>query len=107
MEVCGNIKGTVCTFCGVHAPHSEHGPHSGFAGSGTGALQQRLPLRQEVILHPLHQQPLALHAVPQQRVGLQVGQELHTQGHVTTAINKQSNKCRVFVYCMCGLQCYP
>lgn len=77
------------TLGSVHAPHGKHGPNGGFAGPGTGTLKQGPALRQEVILHPLHQQPLALHTVPEQRVGLQICQKLHTQ---TRTVVRQQNR---------------
>lgn len=67
------------TLCGVHASHGEHGSHSGLPRPRAGTLKQGAPLREQVILHSLHQQPLALHAVPEQRVGLQIGQELQAR----------------------------
>ena len=99
------------TFCGVHATHSEHGSYGGFARSGTRTLKLGPVLWQEVILHPLHQQPLALHTVPQQRVGLKVCQELHTNEKTPTWTHRDTwqllstsswNKCRVCVYCGWG-----
>lgn len=78
------LYGSGCsTFRSIHAPHCEHGPHGGLAWPRAGTLKQGSALRQEVILHPLHQQPLALHTVSQQRVRLQVCQELHTGGENT------------------------
>lgn len=79
------------TLGSIHAPDGKHGPNSGFAGPGAGTLKQGPALRQEVILHPLHQQPLALHTVPEQRVGLQISQKLHTETHSceTTVIYKE------------------
>lgn len=79
-ETCSVIL-TICqafiTLGGIHASHGEHGSHGGLPRPRAGTLKQWAPLRQQVILHSLHQQPLALHAVPEQRVGLQIGQELH------------------------------
>lgn len=72
------------TLCSIHAPYGKHGPDGGFARTGAGTLKQGPALRQEVILHPLHQQPLALHTVPEQRVGLQICQELHTHRNTHT-----------------------
>ena len=71
----------VCvTFGSVHAPHGKQHANRGLAGSCAGALQQWASLGQQVVLHPLHQQTLALHTVPQQGHRLQVSQELkHTQ----------------------------
>lgn len=84
------------TFGSIHATHSEHGSYGSFARTGARALKKRPALGQEMILHPFHQQPLALYTVPEQRVGLQVRQELHIHKknvyefrHVTTAVNKQ------------------
>lgn len=86
------------TFRGIHASDGEHGPDCGFSWPRAGALKQGPALGQEVILHAFHEQPLALHAVPEQRVGLQICQELHKhkQGHVTAW--KKSSVC-VCVFC--------
>lgn len=66
------------TFRSIHASYGKHGSDCGLAGPCTGTLKQGPALGQEVILHPLHQQPLTLHTVSEQRAGLQVCQELHT-----------------------------
>ena len=68
------------TFGGVHAPHGEQRPHGGLAGAGAGALEQRPPLGQQVVLHGLHHQALALHTLPQEGVRLHVRQELRRKG---------------------------
>ena len=79
------LRASACsTFRSVHAPYGEHGPNSCLAGPGAGTLKLGLALRQELILHPFHQQPLALHTVPEQRVGFQVCQELHTHNKTHT-----------------------
>lgn len=74
-----NNTAAFVTLRGVHASHGKHGSHGGLPRPRAGTLKQGAPLREQVILHALHQQPLALHAVPEQRVGLQIGQELHAR----------------------------
>lgn len=84
------------TFRGVHTAHGKHGPNCSLPGPGARTLKQWPTLWQEVILHPLHQESLTLHAVTEEGVGLQVSQELHiweesTHQHTVSCYRSRAN----------------
>ena len=56
-------RGAAGTFGGVHPPHGVQSPHGGLPGLGARALEHGPALRQQVVLHGLHQQLLALQVV--------------------------------------------
>lgn len=70
------LNETDSTFVGIHSSNSIKCTNSGLSGFGSGTLKHGSSLRQEMILHGLHEQLLAFQVFREHFVVLQICEEL-------------------------------